>query len=186
MDSLGQMDSHERMENDMNQAEFRQLMSRYGTRFSSWPEVQRAEAEAFLTEHPAMKSWVKSEQSLDRALARLASEDEPSPTDLSRLREDILNQIPVASGSAGRTSSDIETLLDQFIDWIWPQSLTLGPLMRSATAAGLPLVIGAVLGATMMTPKSTVPEDEGEEVYLIALVDDAYTNLGQDEMENNL
>ena len=58
--------------------------------------------------------------------------------------------------------------------------------MRSATAAGLPLVIGAVLGATMMTPTSTVAEDEGEEVYLIALVDDAYTNLGQDEMENNL
>ena len=170
----------------MNQAEFRQLISHHGTLPSGWPEGQRASAEAFLTEHPEMQSWVESERSLDHALSLLASEDEPSPSDLSRLRGNILSQIPLASGSAGHTSSNLETLLDQFIDWIWPQSLALGPLMRSATAAGLPLVIGAVLGATMMTPTSITPEDEGEELYLIALVDDAYTNLGQDEMENSL
>ena len=76
---------------------------------------------------------------------------------------------------------------DRIVDWLWPRSLGFGPLLRSATAAGLPVMIGALLGATMMpSAPMSVADEEGEEIYLIALVDDTYASLAHDEMENSL
>ena len=42
-------------------------------------------------------------------------------------------------------------------------------------------------GATMMpSAPMSVADEEGEEIYLIALVDDTYASLAHDEMENSL
>ncbi|MEM7363001.1 MAG: hypothetical protein AAF525_03190 [Pseudomonadota bacterium] len=176
----------------MNAKTFRRMLSAYGAHSENWPVDMREEAEAFLNEHPEAQRWALSERSLDLALTSIeqsAGTHSPTSTELAQLRENILNQIPTGSKRPAPLQP-VESWIDQIVDWLWPQNLGVGPLLRSATAAGLPIVIGAVLGATMMTPApvsaAAEADEEGEEIYLIALVDDTYAGLAHDEMENSL
>lgn len=173
----------------MNKAQFRRLLSAYGGHLSGWPEDVRSDAALFLKEHAEAERWLQQEQLLDRALDTLTNEvTEPTSAELALLRENIVRRVTAGSqlDSNRSNSRGFDAALDQFINWIWPQSLALGPLMRSVTAAGLPLVIGVVLGANMMSPTQVSADVESDEIYLIALVDDIYASDGADEMENSL
>ena len=183
--------SHEQWYSDMNAKTFRRMLSAYGAHSVNWPIDMREEAEAFLNEHQEAQRWALSERFLDLALTSIeqsAGTHSPTSAELEHLRENILNHVPGPSGSKRpATVQPVEAWIDQIVDWLWPQSLGFGPLLRSATAAGLPVMIGALPGATMMpSAPMSVADEEGEEIYLIALVDDTYASLAHDEMENSL
>jgi len=111
--------------------DFKHVLDTYGSNRNCWPQEMQENCAKLLADDAQARALLQSQHQLDAALDALTVPDFPG------LEARVLNQqLPARD----------RTLVDRLVEWLLPDSRSLGELWRPAMAACVPLVFGIVLG----------------------------------------